>query len=380
MKKILISLILILTVASTVCLASDSVTVSLIQAEVQTDDICIDVHISQDSKACGGNFYISYDNGVLKPVKYEVNNEFTGGMVAVNLNYDDDTLKLSWAGIQEVSSEGSICKVFFSPVSDKSFSTSLDITKCKLIGLDDKEIPVEVKGAEITKTTKTGTSSSGSGSTSGKVSSNTSGNSSSSGSTLQAGDVKEDEKTSPVFSDVKDTDWFADSVRYVIENNLMNGIDKERFAPDAPVTRAMVVTVLHRQNGAPEVVEAVSFKDTEKNAYYSDAVAWAKESGIVNGVSETLFAPNENVTREQFAAIIHRFANYIGYDTNVSDSIDLLFYDDFQSVSEYALLPMKYAVSKRFIKGKTASTLNPADNVTRAEMSAILQRFIEAEK
>ncbi len=199
---------------------------------------------------------------------------------------------------------------------------------------------------------------------------------------------KEPENDNPVdtdkwvnpFTDVKENDWFFADVQYVAENNLMNGVAADKFAPNDTLTRAMLVTVLYRNEGEPAVNKSIPFADIDMSAYYADAVIWAQQNGIVNGVSETEFAPNDNITREQIAAIMHRYAQYKGYDVSVGENTNILSYDDFDSISEYAIAAMQYACGSGLMKGKIASTLNPKDNATRAEIAAILHRFIEANK
>ena len=179
-----------------------------------------------------------------------------------------------------------------------------------------------------------------------------------------------------LFADVKTTDWFYENVKYVVENELMNGVDEDKFAPNDTLTRAMLVTVLYRLDGEP-VVENASFTDVDADAYYANAVSWAKQNGIVNGVTENEFAPNSDITREQIAAILYRYAQFKGFDVSVGENTDISSYADAESVSEYAAASIQYAVGSGLIKGKSATTLNPLDNATRAEIAAILQRFIE---
>ena len=199
---------------------------------------------------------------------------------------------------------------------------------------------------------------------------------------------KEPENDNPVdtdkwenpFTDVKENDWYYADVEYAVENGLFNGTSATAFAPNGIITRAMMVTVLYRAEGEPAVNKSIPFADVDMGAYYANAVIWAKQNGIVNGVSETEFAPNDNITREQIAAIMHRYAQYKGYDVSVGENTNILSYDDFDSISEYAIASMQYACGSGLMKGKTASTLNPKDNATRAEIAAILHRFIEANK
>ena len=182
------------------------------------------------------------------------------------------------------------------------------------------------------------------------------------------------------FTDVKENDWFFESVKYVNQNGLMSGTTNTTFAPNEPLTRGMLVTVLYRAEGEPTVDKSIPFSDVDANAYYANAVIWARQNGIVNGVTENEFAPDDNITREQIAAIMFRYAKYKGYDVSVGENTNILSYTDFDEISEYAISAMQYVVGSGLMKGKTETTINPKDNATRAEIAAILQRFIEANK
>jgi len=192
---------------------------------------------------------------------------------------------------------------------------------------------------------------------------------------------KPDSASKKEFEDVHPINhWAKENIDYVYENGLMNGTDETSFAPDMPLTRAMLVTILYRLEGEPRVSGITSYADLEAGQYYLDAVCWAQINCIANGISDTQFAPNDNITREQIAAIMHRYARYKEYDVSVGDNTNILSYDDFGAISEYATSSMQWAVGSGLIKGKSESTLNPLDNATRAEVVAILHRFIEANK
>lgn len=182
------------------------------------------------------------------------------------------------------------------------------------------------------------------------------------------------------FADVSESDWFFKNIEYAVKNGLFNGTSTDLFSPNAAATRAMFVTVLYRAEGEPQVSGEAAFADVPPDAYYADAVLWAKQNGIVNGISESEFAPDNTVTREQIAAIMHRFAQYKGYDVSVGKNTNILSYTDAESISEYAIPAVMYAVGAGLIKGRTDSTINPRDNAERAEIAAILQRFLEANK
>lgn len=180
------------------------------------------------------------------------------------------------------------------------------------------------------------------------------------------------------FDDVSEADWYYADVKYVSDNKLMNGIADTTFAPNGLLTRAMLVTILYRNEGEPAVNRSIPFADIDMGAYYANAVVWAQQNQIVNGISETEFAPDANITREQIAAILFRYAQFKGMDAVTLE--ENLHFDDSNEISEYAVSAMNWAVGTGLLKGKTDSTLNPLDNATRAEIAAILHRFIEANK
>ena len=179
------------------------------------------------------------------------------------------------------------------------------------------------------------------------------------------------------FTDVKTGDWSYDSVRYVYEKGMMTGTAADEFSPNATVTRAMLVTILHRLEGAPAAA-ASSFTDVPAGQWYTDAVAWAAANGIVNGTSATTFAPNDPVTREQFAAILYRYAVYKGMDA-VTLAEELGRFTDRDACSAYAVPALEWAVHEGLINGMTDTTLAPKGSATRAQAAAILARFCESD-
>ena len=194
------------------------------------------------------------------------------------------------------------------------------------------------------------------------------------------GQTPDDGEWANPFGDVKQGDWFYDYVKYAEQNKLMNGTSKTTFEPNSMLSRAMLVTILWRADNSPYVNYAMKLNDVGENEYYTEAVRWAASEKIVEGVTETEFAPNDNITREQIAVIMHRYAKYKNYDVSVGDNTNILSYDDFADISDYAIGAMQYAAGAGLIKGRSASTLNPKDNATRAETAAILERFIEGNK
>ena len=177
------------------------------------------------------------------------------------------------------------------------------------------------------------------------------------------------------FPDVTEGDWFYDAVRYAYETGLMDGVGDSLFAPNSETTRAQLVTILYRLEGEPEVSGTSGFTDVEAGTWYTDAVAWAAANGIVNGVSETEFAPGKDITREQLATILFRYAEAKGYD--VSARADLSAYTDADQIQSYAAESVAWAVAEGLIQGFEDNTLRPAGNATRAQIATILMRFCE---
>ncbi|HIY33063.1 MAG TPA: S-layer homology domain-containing protein [Candidatus Evtepia faecavium] len=177
------------------------------------------------------------------------------------------------------------------------------------------------------------------------------------------------------FTDVAESDWFYDAVRYAYENGLMGGVGDNLFAPNHPTTRAQLVTILYRLEGEPEVSGQSGFTDVEADTWYTDAVAWAAEEGVVNGVSETQFAPGNNITREQLATILFRYAQAKGCD--VSPRADLSGFPDAGDILPYAQEAMAWAVAEGLLQGFEDDTLRPQGNATRAQIATILMRFCE---
>ena len=181
------------------------------------------------------------------------------------------------------------------------------------------------------------------------------------------------------FSDVKESDWYYETVKYVCSAGIMNGVESDKFVPASPLTRAMLVTILYRAEGSPRISSDSKFSDVEITDWYGAAVIWASENSIVNGVSDTEFAPNNNITREQIATILYRYANSKNYDTT-QGSVATKEFEDIDTVSPWAMAGIEWAVGTKLINGKTATTVNPLDNATRAEAATIIMRFIENNK
>ena len=194
---------------------------------------------------------------------------------------------------------------------------------------------------------------------------------------VSAAFTKSEEKPEQIagFTDVLTTDWFADAVQYAVDNGMMNGTSETTFHPNGTTTRGMIVTILYRLEKEPAVDNGAGFADVAADQYYADAVAWASANDIVTGYSEEKFGPDDSITREQFAAILYRYAQYKKID--VTATADLSGYADAAQISAYAETAMKWANGEGLITGVTDTMLKPAGNATRAQAATILMRFCE---
>ena len=177
------------------------------------------------------------------------------------------------------------------------------------------------------------------------------------------------------FTDVTESKWFYEAVKFVVKNGSL-GHRRKHCSPNLPMTRAMLVTVLHRLEGSPAAAAANSFTDVEKGEWYADAVIWANANGIVSGYGKGLFGTNDPLTREQLAAILYRYAGFKGYD--VTAAADLSAYSDAAEISSWAEQAMRWANAEGLISGRTTTTLVPGGTATRAEVASILKRFVES--
>lgn len=197
-------------------------------------------------------------------------------------------------------------------------------------------------------------------------------NTSKGGETVKTGDNQT--YLSATFTDVKSDDWFSSAIEFVHKKNLMKGVSDNEFAPNEKLSRAMIVTILYRMENEPSA-SFNKFGDVNADEWYGAAVAWASENGIVNGVSENEFAPNDNLTREQMAAIIYRYIMFKGGDTSVGENADINSYADAENISDYAVEAIRYAVASGLMKGDSETTLNPSGTATRAETATIIMRL-----
>ena len=180
------------------------------------------------------------------------------------------------------------------------------------------------------------------------------------------------------FHDVTRTNWHHNAVEFAFSGGLMTGLSATIFSPDTSLSRSMLVTVLYRIAGSPNVIDRPVFQDVPLERWYSAPVIWAFEQGIVQGISPDLFAPHADITREQFATMIHRFAKFMGHDATTQQSMQWYAFTDRDQIGSWAMEGLAWANYHGLITGRTPTTIAPAERATRAECATILMRYIEA--
>ena len=178
------------------------------------------------------------------------------------------------------------------------------------------------------------------------------------------------------FTDADTAKWYHLSVDYVLTHKMMNGVSSRAFAPNANLTRGMLVQILYSLEGKPKGT-AANFSDVQADAWYAEAVGWAASNKVVTGYADGTFRPNAAVTREQAAAILYRYAQSKGIDVSVGENTNILSYVDVQQASEYAIPALQWAVGAGVLHGKNGDRLAPTGTATRAEIAAIMQRWCE---
>ena len=173
--------------------------------------------------------------------------------------------------------------------------------------------------------------------------------------------------------------WYHDGIHFCLENGLMRGYSDDRFQPNASTTRAMITVMLWRLNGSPVVNCALDFEDVQENAWYTEAIRWAKAQGIANGYGNGKFGPDNVLTREQMASILFRYTQFQGGDLRDDASAGLCVFGDAATVSEYGVPAMQWAYGSGVIQGMNAANgglvLKPNGSATRAQMATMMMRY-----
>ncbi|MBR0088599.1 MAG: S-layer homology domain-containing protein, partial [Clostridia bacterium] len=177
------------------------------------------------------------------------------------------------------------------------------------------------------------------------------------------------------YTDVPENEWYYSPIKAATDKGLMTAVKDNEFQPEFDITRAMFVTVLYRIEGEPETSLNYTFEDILKGWYYEKAVAWGSANGIIAGYSDTEFAPDDKITREQMAAMLWRYAKYKGIDVSIGGNTNILSFNDAENITEYAIPAIQWAYGEDIINGYTDNTLRPQANTTRAQAAVVLDKI-----
>lgn len=193
--------------------------------------------------------------------------------------------------------------------------------------------------------------------------------------TVTMGCTRDDSCPMTPFTDLDKNAWYHDGVHWALENGVMNGVGDNKFDPSGTTIRAMIVTMLYRMEGEPEVTSEMSFDDVPADTWYTDAVAWAEEKSIVNGYGKGKFGPEDPVTREQIVTILYRYAQYKGLNVSAGETEPLKGYIDVRHISAWALPAFRWSVDAGIIKGTAKDMLSPKKDASRVEVATMLMRY-----
>lgn len=367
MKRLLnVFLIMMFCLCITV-IAEDMQTEFEIKTENVDNTVIATVSYTGAEGMCGGALNLVYDNQALGIVICEDGENIKNSAHFINDKFSENTIRVNWAGTEVMPGEGTIMKVTFSISGTEFKKEYLKIDKLKIADSNGRKLAAVWKAEEVkengtpddTQEDKPSSSSGG-------------------GRLKPIVKPQQEEKETEgkrIFTDVDEEDWFFESVKFITDKGLMMGVGDDIFAPKDTVTRAMFVTVLYRYDGEKES-KPHSFSDVLEDSWYNNAVAWASENGIVMGVSENEFAPDANITREQMAAILYRYAQKNGEVTEDDVAGFCEKFSDKESISVYAADAIGWMVKKGLMSGKSETQLCPKDNTSRAEMAAVFMRMI----
>lgn len=401
MKKYLIAVLILIIAVSAPIYAEDS-TVFTVEPSVNNGVVTVDVTYKNNALVQGGGFNIIYDNTKLTLKEVVQGDAMANTMCIINDKLAENKIRVVWASAVAMPENGTVITIKLDLVSGKFLNSDIGCENfeiCNMNGQVIKTASMSVKGVEGStiysgqvaetddKKDETPVTNTKPEDTKPTVDSKPAVNEvpKTDGAGTQKPVVNESDETLPLdkvpseeeatlgFVDVAESDWFFSSVKYAKENKLMSGVSETEFAPNASVTRAMLVVVLHRIEGEPQTVGA-TFTDVESGQWYTNAVAWAANEGIVNGVGDGKFAPNADITREQIATILYKYSQK---KDMVGETAVYFSAPDKDKISDWAMEGMSWAVAEKLITGKDGGVLDPGGKATRAEIATILMRFLQ---
>ncbi len=401
MKKYLIAILVLIMAVSAPTYAEDS-TVFTVEPSVNNGAVTVNVTYKNNALVQGGGFNIIYDNTKLTLKEVVQGDSMANAMCVINDKLAENKIRVVWASAMAMPENGTVITMKLDLVSGEFVNSDIGCEDFKVGNMNGqvvKTASMSVKGVEgstiysgqITETENekedTPTTDTKPEETKPVENSKPAGGGTikNDGAAPQKPETNEADETLPLdkvpseeeaalgFMDVAESDWFFNSVKYAKENKLMSGISETEFAPNASVTRAMLVVVLHRIEGEPKTGDA-AFSDVASGQWYTNAVAWAANEGIVNGVGNGKFAPNADITREQIATILYKYSQ----KKNPVEAASIgIIAPDRDKISDWAVEGMSWAVAEKLITGKDGGVLDPGGKATRAEIATILMRFLQ---
>lgn len=340
--------------------AADAVTVSMetVTAEVG-QQISISVHISENSQMTGGNLLISYDNNVLRLDSFQQAALMQGYSCIVNSSYSANQAKASWAGTQALNVAGNMFSLNFTVLQEVD-QTEIMFDKLKLADSNGNVIPAIIQNGGVRISSKSASS----------VVLPSDFHTNNSARVEES--VKKDEWKATVFSDVKETDWYYEAVKFAVEKGITNGVSDTEYAPNDCVTRGQFITMLCRAYGIKEM-SGDNFSDCG-NTWYTGYLAAAKQLGISNGVGDNKFAPKKEISREEMVTLIY---NYMKFAGDVVEEANGTSFADQNEISSWAKPGVAFASSKGYVNGKGNNFFDPAGNATRAELAQIFYNILQ---
>ncbi len=335
-KKIFLSVLVLCILLMHMCIcagAEDGVDFD-ISTTVAGNGVTVEV-VYTGVGMCSGTLDLMYLPETAVPQGFEPGDALADCQYTVNKEYAENCIRINWSRTDGMDASGCV-GVFAFELADETFGRQdISVYSLRVTDSDGNRIKADIKNNFTS------------------------------------------DRITADFADVTADSWYYDAVIYTAQNGLMNGVAEGVFNPDGAVTRAMLVTILHRMEGEPEADRFTSFADVPSGGWYADAVQWAASKGIVNGVTATDFAPEAQVTREQTAAILYRYADYCGIDTATDDANAISAYSDFGRISEYAFFPLAWITDKGIMTGVSATQLSPGGSSTRAQIATVLERFLK---
>lgn len=358
MKKIISFLLLILVFSCVTCCATETLTISVVQKETEVaKEICIDVEITEKSNACGGKVELLYDNGLITPESYQVGTILLNTTCMVNLNYEENAIRISWAGTEPLIDSGVLCNIKFSVLSDNDVASGILVKQAKIADENGESITVKTENCVIKYTKKETTSTS-------RPTGGSGGLKPSKNNDAEHNDVVFVENLP--FTDVKEADWYYEAVKFAFEKGITSGVSETTYAPNDKVTRGQFITMLCRAHGIKEMT-GDNFTDCG-NTWYTGYLAAAKQLGISNGVGDNKFAPEKEISREEMVTLIYNYLKSVG---KVDEEISETSFNDNDAISDWAKSGVAFASNKGYVNGKGDNIFDPSGDATRSELAQI---------